>query len=398
MWQSTSPFPQIAGMVLAVALAVGGCGHERPAQRGAKVSKPNQGKAERNMQGKGELRQLTGNKGASGSPLGPKNVVFGPHPKASPPLAARGRHQPSASELPVSFGAVRGARRQLTAEEERVIVHKGTEPAFTGAYTDLEERGTYRCKRCNTALFPSTSKFHSGCGWPSFDEALPGAVQEVPDADGRRMEIVCAACKGHLGHVFRGERMTDKDTRHCVNSVSLHFEPDHIQPDAAPQRAEAFFAGGCFWGVEYYFDKAPGVLAAESGYMGGSADTATYDYVKKGATGHAEAVRVVFDPARTTYEALARLFFEVHDPTQLNRQGPDVGTQYRSTVFCRTDSERATISKLIGELKGRGLKVATTIEAAEAFHKAEEYHQGWYDRRGSLPSCHARVRRFGDES
>ena len=317
-----------------VAVGLGGCGHERRAMRSAEAG----ARAERNMLSKDKLRKLT-------------------------------------------------------AAEERVIVHKGTEPAFTGEYTDLEAEGTYRCKRCNTQLFPSSSKFHSGCGWPSFDAALPGAVEEVPDADGRRVEIVCATCKGHLGHVFRGEGMTANDTRHCVNSVSLSFEPG-----AAPQQAEAFFAGGCFWGVEYHFDKAPGVIAAESGYMGGKAEAATYDQVKKGSTGHAEAVRVVYDPSKTTYEALARLFFEIHDPTHLNRQGPDVGTQYRSTVFCRTDSERATIGKLIGELQGRGLKVATTVEAAEAFHKAEEYHQGWYDRRGSLPSCHARVRRFGDES
>ena len=321
---------------LIVLAIVVGCGHERPAQRGAKV--------------KAAKEQVMQSDNGAGL-------------------------------------------RKLTAAEERVIVHKGTEPAFSGKYTDFEEVGTYSCKRCNTPLFPSSSKFHSGCGWPSFDDALPGAVEELPDADGRRVEIVCARCKGHLGHVFRGEGMTDKDTRHCVNSISVTFESK-----AAPQRAEAFFAGGCFWGVEHYFDKAPGVLSAESGYMGGSAKTATYDHVKMGRTGHAEAVRVVYDPAKTSYETLARLFFEIHDPTQLNRQGPDVGTQYRSTVFCRTDSERATIAKLIGQLQAKGLKVATTVEAAEVFHRAEEHHQGWYERRGGEPYCHVRVKRFGDES
>jgi len=115
--------------------------------------------------------------------------------------------------------------KRLTPEEERVIVNKGTERAFTGAYWDHHGDGMYRCKRCNAALFPSTAKFDSGTGWPSFDDAVPGAVKEVADADGFRTEIVCAQCNAHLGHVFKGEGFTAKQTRHCVNSISLEFEP-----------------------------------------------------------------------------------------------------------------------------------------------------------------------------
>ncbi len=299
--------------------------------------------------------------------------------------------------------------RKLTPEEERVIVHKGTERAFTGKYHNHKGDGTYRCKRCDNPLFASDAKFDSGSGWPSFDKALPGGIEERPDADGSRVEIVCARCKGHLGHVFRGEGFTSQQTRHCVNSLALDFGPGKSadaptsagadkQKKPAPAQAEAFFAGGCFWGVEYYFDKAPGVILAESGYMGGAADKATYDHVKKGTTAHAEAVRVVYDPAKTTYEALARLFFEIHDPTQVNRQGPDRGPQYRSAVFCQTEAERATVEKLIAQLRTKGLKVATRIEGPAAFHRAEEFHQGWYDRRGSLPSCHVKTPRFGDPS
>jgi peptide methionine sulfoxide reductase msrA/msrB len=159
---------------------------------------------------------------------------------------------------------------------------------------------------------------------------------------------------------------------------------------------EAFFAGGCFWGVEYWMEKASGVILVESGYMGGRVESPTYEQVCDGTTGHAETVRVLFDPGKTSYEALARLFFEIHDPTQVDRQGPDIGEQYRSVVFYADEEQRGIAEKLIGELTRRGYKVATRVEPAGKFWRAEEYHQRYYERKGSQPYCHARVKRFGD--
>lgn len=276
---------------------------------------------------------------------------------------------------------------KLTPEEERVIVHKGTEAPFSGAYWNLKEAGTYVCKRCQTPLYRSEDKFDSGCGWPSFDDEIPGAVIRTPDADGRRVEIVCANCKAHLGHVFQGEGLTDKNTRHCVNSVSMLFVP------ATACAETAYFAGGCFWGVEDAFSALPGVCDVVSGYMGGSVPNPTYEQVCTGTTGHAETVRVRFDAKMVSYGALARMFFEVHDPTQINRQGPDVGTQYRSAIFPVDEAQRTVAQKLIDELEEKGWKVVTTLEPLSTFYPAEDYHQD-YTKRTGRGACHSRMPRF----
>ena len=282
--------------------------------------------------------------------------------------------------------------KRLTKEEEWVIVDKGTEAPFTGKYDDFFEDGTYVCKRCGAPLYSSKDKFNSGCGWPSFDDEIPGAVKRIPDADGMRTEIVCNRCGAHLGHVFTGEGLTPKDTRFCVNSVSLEFIPAKAADTASTDTA--YFAGGCFWGVEYYMQQAKGVLSTDVGYMGGHTDHPTYKDVCSHTTGYAETVRIVFDPRQTSFEELAKLFFEIHDPTQVDRQGPDVGDQYRSEIFYHDMQQEQTTEKLIDILKDKGYKVVTKVSPAGKFWEAENYHQDYYKNNHGTPYCHLRVNRF----
>ncbi len=183
---------------------------------------------------------------------------------------------------------------KLTSEEASVILHKGTEMPWTGDYVDSKDDGTYTCKHCGAALYKSDDKFDSHCGWPSFDDEIDGAVRRVPDTDGKRTEIICANCGAHLGHVFGGEKFTSKNIRHCVNSISLNFVSD--KDDEKMKRDTAIFAGGCFWGMEFYFLKEPGVISVEAGYIGGHKENPTYEQVCAHTTGHAEAIEVVYDP------------------------------------------------------------------------------------------------------
>lgn len=285
----------------------------------------------------------------------------------------------------------------LTPEEARVILKKGTEQAFCGTLTDNKKEGVYTCRLCSLPLFASSSKFHSGTGWPSFFQPVDkDHVHYVRDtAYGmERVEILCARCDNHLGHVFEdGPKPTG--LRYCVNSVSLVFnENGQPLPAAAqPLKTEtAYFAGGCFWGVEDRFQQIPGVIDAVSGYMGGKIDSPTYKQVCYEDTGHAETVRVVFDPARVSYTDLLANFFKFHDPTQLNRQGPDRGTQYRSAIFGADEKQleqaRAFIDSQQKTDRFKGRPIVTKLELAKSagkFWDAEEYHQDYHVKNGG--SC-----------
>jgi len=272
---------------------------------------------------------------------------------------------------------------KLTPEEEAVIIHKGTEHPYTGEYVDNKRAGTYVCRRCNAPLYKSEDKFDSHCGWPSFDDEIPGAVTRVPDADGRRTEIICNNCGAHLGHVFTGEGFTDKNTRHCVNSISLRFIPE-INKNIK----KAYFASGCFWGTEYYFMKAKGVKYTAVGFMGGHVDNPSYEQVCQKNTGHLETTEVEYDSTKTTYDDLVKLFFETHDFTQTDGQGPDIGPQYLSCIFYSNEEEKEIAQKYIDILTAKGYKVATMLRPMSTFWKAEDYHQQYYDNKGTNPYCH----------
>ncbi|MDX9810809.1 MAG: bifunctional methionine sulfoxide reductase B/A protein [Bacteroidales bacterium] len=279
----------------------------------------------------------------------------------------------------------------LDKKSSEVIVNKGTEAPHTGKFDTHNEEGTYICARCGAALYHSSAKFDAGCGWPSFDDEIDGAVSRFPDPDGRRTEITCTSCGGHLGHVFTGERFTLKDVRHCVNSVSLDFVPAKLAPG---RYGTALFAGGCFWGVEYFLQKAPGVISVTSGYTGGHVRNPSYKQVCTGTTGHAETVRVIYDASKTDYESLLKLFLEIHDPTQVGGQGPDIGDQYRSEIFFLNDEQKKIAEKNIRILRDKGVGVVTAITRASEFYEAEKYHQDYYFLNGKVPYCHSYTRRF----
>lgn len=278
---------------------------------------------------------------------------------------------------------------KLSPEEERVIIYKGTEVPFSGELLNNNEKGTYICKRCDTPLYRSEDKFDGHCGWPSFDDEIEGAVKRVRDDDGRRTEILCNTCGAHLGHVFLGEGFTPKQTRHCVNSISMKFVPYGQENDRA-----VYFASGCFWGTEYFFMRAPGVKETTVGFMGGHVDNPTYEQVCQKNTGHLETTEVVYDPSVTNYEEMVKLFFETHDFTQTNGQGPDIGPQYLSCIFYSNATEKAIAERYIDLLTSKGYIVATMLKPASTFWSAENYHQEYYDNKGGTPYCHKYTKIF----
>jgi peptide methionine sulfoxide reductase msrA/msrB len=283
---------------------------------------------------------------------------------------------------------------RLDPEAFRITQRAGTEAPFCGGLLANHEDGVYTCVVCGLPVFRSEAKFDSGTGWPSFDRPFD-ADHVARHDDGThgmvRTEIACARCGAHLGHVF-DDGPTSTGERHCLNSASLEFHREGRLPAASlPVQTEtAYFAGGCFWGLEHYFQRGAGVLDAVSGYMQGEVEQPTYEQVCSDATGHAETVKVVFDPARTSYRDLLEAFFRMHDPTQVDRQGPDVGTQYRSGIWTTSDTQHLAATDFVRSLatdpRLGGRPVATQIQPARAFWPAEDYHQDYIERTGR--ACH----------
>jgi peptide methionine sulfoxide reductase msrA/msrB len=286
----------------------------------------------------------------------------------------------------------------LTPEQYCVLRKSGTERAFTGKYDNFYEEGIYACGACGTPLFGSETKYDHGTGWPSFTAAIDDSRIEYR-ADYsllmKRTEVRCGVCGSHLGHVFDdGPPPTNK--HFCINSVALDFaSKDSVSPSGtmstSPETNQgkkvvsetATFAAGCFWGVEHKFGQLKGVLSTNVGYTGGDVKNPTYRQVCSDRTGHAEAIHIIYDPEDISYEDLVTFFFKIHDPTQLNRQGLDVGSQYRSAIFYHDEVQKKTALKVIEDLNrsGRFKKpIATQVVPYSEFYKAEEYHQKYYEK------------------
>jgi peptide methionine sulfoxide reductase msrA/msrB len=271
---------------------------------------------------------------------------------------------------------------KLTPEEKHILKDKGTEAPFTGEYNEHFEAGIFICRACDNPLYESNTKFNSGCGWPSFDDEIEGAITHYEDLSGGqiRTEICCKKCDGHLGHIFVGEQITAKDTRHCVNSLSIRFK-------AYSKLQRATFGAGCFWSVEKLFKATEGVYLSSVGYMGGDTDIPTYKEVCTGTTNHAEVVDLYFNAEKVSYITLLNLFWANHNPTTLNRQGFDNGTQYRSIVFYHNEQQLIEVEQSIKEQQENWEnEIVTQVMDSSTFYRAEEYHQNYLNK-NNLGGC-----------
>lgn len=301
-------------------------------------------------------------------------------------------------------------KNKLSPEQFAVTQQCGTEPPFRNAYWNNHKPGIYVDVVSGEALFSSLDKFDSGTGWPSFTQPVNGTdIVEKKDREFGmvRTEVRSKVADSHLGHVFEDGPADKGGMRYCINSASLKFIPvedleqagygPYLEPFVkaglvkAPVPETAILAGGCFWGMEEILRQIPGVIRTTVGYSGGTTANPTYKDVTTGRTGHAESIEVVFDPARLSYESLLDYFFRMHDPTTLNRQHNDVGTQYRSAIFHTSDAQKLAAENA-KEKWGKSGKfsrpITTEITAATTFYSAEDYHQKYLVKNPGGYTCH----------
>jgi len=296
-----------------------------------------------------------------------------------------------------------GENQKLTPLQRKVTQCGETEPPFQNAYWNHHAPGLYVDVVSGEPLFSSLDKFDSGTGWPSFTRPLDDS-HLVRRADRKlgvtRIEVRSRIGDSHLGHVFDDGPGPD-GLRYCINSAALRFVPaaalakegygqyEALLVPGAPE--VAVLAGGCFWGMEEILRKIPGVIDTEVGYTGGKTQAPTYEQVKTAQTDHAEAIRVAFDPKVLSFAKLLESFFAMHDPTTVNRQGNDIGTQYRSCIFFQNEEQKKIATRVISEVDKSGKwkgKIVTRLEPAGPFTSAEAYHQDYLQKNPGGYTCH----------